>query len=296
MCPRGLGKMKRPVGFMPSQTLERLFAEVKPEQRMLRLHHFGEPLLNKQLPALVKLTRSAGLIPLISVNPSSLSQAMADELINSGVGIVCFSLDSLRSERLYAIRGITKPASYCLELIDYFIKSSMAASYPILSVIQMVSLDINQDERDTFLALKEKYPGKDVFVYITANYGFGDIELVKHTDSKATATLPSETPVCNAPFDDVVIMWNGDVALCCYDYDGFNVIGNLNKASLGEIWHGKQAEAIRKIFIDGKTDRLPLCRQCYLAPHNNLQSNIKNIKRGYNEENYIMSLYDQLVT
>lgn len=45
MCPRGRGNMKRPVGFMPLSIFERIIKEIPAHQRMLRLHHFGEPVL-----------------------------------------------------------------------------------------------------------------------------------------------------------------------------------------------------------------------------------------------------------
>lgn len=291
MCPRGSGKMERPVGFMPLKSLERVLEQIPAHQRMLRLHHFGEPTLHPDILSFIRLTRLYGIIPAVSLNPSSLTEEMIDGLIDSGIGIVCFSLDSLDSARLNAIRGITKPATYCLGMIDYFIKKSRNAQYPVYKVIQMVSLTANKDEQQSFLALKEKYPEEDVYVYISANYGFGDAELINETCRDETGTLSTGGFPCSAPFDDIVILWNGDIVLCCYDYDGCNIIGNINEDAIVDIWNGEKIINIRDIFNKAETFRLPLCGKCYLAPHNYPGKQIAKTGRGSLEEKHILNLY-----
>ena len=282
--------MKRPVGFMPVKSFERALNQIPRSQRILRLHHFGESPLNPDFPVFIKMTRSAGMIPVVSLNPSSITEKLIDSIIDSGVGIVCFSLDSLNSHRLNLIRGITKSAEYCLEMIRSFIDKSRGSSEPVLKIIQMVSLTINIDERHSFLSLKEKYPEDDVYIYISNNYGFGNPDLIKETDEYAAVTAQPGS-CCTAPFDDIVILWNGDVVLCCYDYNGFNIIGNINQDSIENIWNSEKVMIIRNKFKNKETHDLPLCNKCYLAPHNFKDKKLKSAKRGYNEEKYILNLY-----
>jgi radical SAM protein with 4Fe4S-binding SPASM domain len=225
--------------------------------------------------------------------PSGLTDELTDELVDSGIGIVCFSLDSLHSERLKTIRGIKKTAEYCLKMIDYFILKSRSAAEPILKVIQMVSLTLNKDERLSFLSLKERYPDHDVYVYIADNCGFGNHKLVRETDEDAEGDRVIGS-CCSAPFDDVVILWNGDVVLCCYDHDGFNVIGNINEDSLKNIWHGEKVKRIRDLFMDKKTGELPLCRTCVLAPHNMTAPVTVQTRRGLVDEKVVLNLYQPL--
>lgn len=295
MCPRGRGDMKRPVGFMSLELFKKIVNQIPPSQRMLRLHHFGEPVLHPELPDFIRFTRSAGLIPALSLNPSSLDEDIIDKMIDSGIGIVCFSLDSLDSERLYKIRGVKKSVDYCLKMIDYFIKNSRLSSEPVFKIIQMVSLSANRDEQESFLSLKERYPEEDVYIYVSGNYGFGDIELIKQTDEQGVQGILSFESVCSAPFDDIVILWNGDVVLCCYDYDGFNIIGNVNDNTIEEIWNGEGVRNLREIFNKRDTHFLRLCRKCFLAPHKHPVF-YRHLRRGISEENYILSLYPAFKT
>lgn len=292
MCPRGQGKMKRPVGFMPLQTFERILPQILPSQKMLRLHHFGEPVLHPELPLFIRMTCDAGIVPLISVNPATLTRDLIIRLVDSGIGIVVFSLDSLRSERLHEIRGIRKTAEYCLEMIDTFISYSRKAGATVFKVIQMVSLTLNEDERDTFRALKERYPEDDVHVYISGNFGFGDIELVRETCRGEETALLSDRFLCRAPFDDVVVLWNGDVVVCCYDHDGYNIIGNVNESSIADIWHGDRVRELRRQFLERSTTGMPLCGNCYAAPHTDTRPVLQNgTTRGLAEEGYILNLF-----
>jgi len=119
--------MKRPLGFMALQTFYRILAEIPPYQKILRLHHFGEAVLHPQIFLMIAETRKKGLIPVISVNPSTLTPEMNKKLIRSGVGIICFSLDSLKEEKLRKIRGVKRPISYVLRIIRHFIEERVVA-------------------------------------------------------------------------------------------------------------------------------------------------------------------------
>jgi hypothetical protein len=290
MCPRGRGSMTRPVGFMKPEDFETLVGQVPEEQKILRLHHFGEPVLHPDIADFIMLARQRGLMPALSVNPSSLTEQLIERLVESGVGILCFSLDSLKSERLLTIRGISRSAEYCLEMIDYFVARSRRGARPVFKILQMVALTINSDEREDFLSLKERYPGDDVYVYLSANYGFGDAALVRETCEEASPGLCAGASFCNAPFEDAVVLWNGDVVLCCYDFDGINRVGTIRRETVRDIWHGEPIGRIRRVFERKDTAQLALCRDCFLAPHRNLPDGFP-LGRGYNEEEQILRLF-----
>ena len=289
MCPRGRGKMSRPVGLMSWETFKNSLKCIPDTQKLVRLHHFGEAVLHPDITDFIKSTRDHGYIPVISLNPATLNGDMINMLVSSGVGIACFSLDSLDSERLYRIRGVRKSAAQCLELIDEFIRASRDSGHTILKVIQMVSLSLNRDEHARFLDLKQKYPESDVYVYISKNYGFGDLSLIRETDSEGLPKVLSEAYPCSAPLDEAVILWNGDVVLCCYDYNGCNVIGNINESPISEIWEGRRVKKLRQTFADRNTDTLSQCKDCYLAPHL-FDKPIIRQNRGLLEEECVLGL------
>jgi len=84
-------------------------------------------------------------------------------------------------------------------------------------------------------------------------------------------------------------LWNGDVVLCCYDYDGFNVVGNVNGHSMVDIWNGKRVEQLRELFIERATRGLKLCSTCYLAPHN-FSTGVSLSEKNWKEESVLLEL------
>lgn len=70
---------------------------------------------------------------------------------------------------------------------------------------------------------------------------------------------------CKHPFLDVGVLWNGDVTLCCMDYDAQLVVGNVNDASLETVLLSDAAAALRESMFSLHT-LPPFCRQCQARP------------------------------
>lgn len=51
---------------------------------------------------------------------------------------------------------------------------------------------------------------------------------------------------CKSLFRTCVILWNGDVTLCCHDLKGKKVIGNIYYNSLKDIWNCDEYKKLRK--------------------------------------------------
>lgn len=63
--------------------------------------------------------------------------------------------------------------------------------------------------------------------------------------------------LCTVPWTSAVVLGNGDVAACCVP--GL-VMGNLNEASMQEIWNGKSYQELRATVNSDKP--LPTCAAC----------------------------------
>ena len=60
-----------------------------------------------------------------------------------------------------------------------------------------------------------------------------------------------------------IIHRNGDVSVCCFDILMKNVIGNVNKTPLGELWDSDLINKWRLAHIKGEFDKAaPLCKTC----------------------------------
>jgi radical SAM protein with 4Fe4S-binding SPASM domain len=74
-----------------------------------------------------------------------------------------------------------------------------------------------------------------------------------------------ETVFCPHPFKDFGVLWNGDVTLCCLDYDGQLKVGNVQDDSIETIMQGEAAKNIRASML-GRSALPPVCQTCQARP------------------------------
>lgn len=69
----------------------------------------------------------------------------------------------------------------------------------------------------------------------------------------------------NCPeMEKLTIHWNGDVVMCCADFNGETILGNVMDDSLKNIWGSEKAEKIRKIIVSGKHFKtFDICANCW---------------------------------
>jgi len=67
---------------------------------------------------------------------------------------------------------------------------------------------------------------------------------------------------CLRPSSQLVINWKGDVTLCCNDFYGKLVMGNINDNNLLDIWRGPNFEFYRSKLIKGQRSSISICRHC----------------------------------
>jgi radical SAM protein with 4Fe4S-binding SPASM domain len=56
-----------------------------------------------------------------------------------------------------------------------------------------------------------------------------------------------------------VILWNGDVSMCCYDFNGELVVGNIFEEPFTRIWKSPKYKKIRKAVVKREPK---LCQNC----------------------------------
>lgn len=64
---------------------------------------------------------------------------------------------------------------------------------------------------------------------------------------------------CERTLQDITILWDGRVNMCCMDYDGKAIFGDINKESLKDI--SKRIEVIRELHRARNYTMIP-CRDC----------------------------------
>lgn len=67
---------------------------------------------------------------------------------------------------------------------------------------------------------------------------------------------------CQTLFINLSILHDGRVNLCCFDSGGEIILGDVNKQTLLEVWHGDEFRTIRDLHVIKMRNTIPLCNSC----------------------------------
>jgi len=73
---------------------------------------------------------------------------------------------------------------------------------------------------------------------------------------------PAPRVPCQRLWTGLNIHFDGSVVPCCIDYNDENVLGNVGKDTLQNVWDGLDFEAFRRLHMDWRWDEIPMCREC----------------------------------
>jgi radical SAM protein with 4Fe4S-binding SPASM domain len=281
MCPRGLGKVTRPIGHMTMKLYERIIDEIRDvfpngyrpeitdkshiveeainseyEISGLRLHHFGEPLLDPFIVERIKYANENSNIPVhFSINPNHLTYELSKALIDAGLERLIIALDGTNDEEYKSIRGNSVSYEKAIANINELISLRTQQNIPLIIDLQMISLNQTKDRLNEF---KKKWEEKGVNVYIKQFFPYPD---VNHSEFMVQ-NEKNFVSKCMFPFISMVVLRDGTVTPCCSDYNGEIVLGNINDNSLTEIWNGEKYFQFRYNFIHNRFNDKALCKRC----------------------------------
>ena len=67
---------------------------------------------------------------------------------------------------------------------------------------------------------------------------------------------------CSRVWQTFTVLSDGKVALCCLDYEGQVILGDVNKTSISEIWKNESYRKIRLLHKRARQDQIVICKNC----------------------------------
>jgi len=218
-------------------------------ERIITLHHFGDPLLHPKLPEFINYAGSQGLKTKISTVGVALTPKLIDELVESDLTVIKFSFWGTNEREFEYFQN----ASYrrTMENIHRFIEKK--------SKIKVI-IELLTDGSHKMSELEYYNQWKDMIQMKPAGNWIGDDnQVIKFTKVKRkTTTVP-----CGKFWgSELKVLWNGDVVPCCMDYDGKAVVGNIQEETIMSIWGGAKMNELRKLHAEGRRGEVELCKFC----------------------------------
>lgn len=254
MC--GHRNMERCKGVMSMKMYELIIEQLQhwPIKSLL-LSGFGEPLLDPYIEDRIIMAKSKGFrnIGIVS-NALLLTPEKADKLIAAGLDLMHISLDGATPETYQRLRpGLDY--RIVVENINHILLRS-----PRLKVnIQVVALKDNVKEVTTLRRLWEHKA--DRLIFRQAQDWAGQVTIPNKAYSPHFKKRKFWPP-CLYLWDQLSIYWDGTMPACHLDYEAKQIIGNVNRQNITDIWEGSVLKDLRQKHNAGQRDQIPLCRQC----------------------------------
>ncbi len=261
-CPNKYLYNKIEKGKMSDELFRKIIDEIAEHDGVERvsLYLMNEPTLDKTLPEKVAYARSKlkkETEIAIDTNGSGLTQEMIEGLIDAGLDRLLVSIQGFSKE---TYEKIMVGLSYerMMENMERLIETMKRrkAKKPKI-IVSMVTCGINEHEVRKFKRFWRK-KGVKAASSVIKNRG-GLIEGTKELFPYGLRGRRS----CARPFRDMVILYNGDVPLCCMDWERKVIVGNVAENSIKDVWLGKTLNHIRECFNTGNFKALPdICKSC----------------------------------
>lgn len=277
MCPRTT-MMTRPVATMSKDLFQKIAAQLKPfsqptwrtwEQfvatnygiraddvsenhfflliipKVIQLHGYGDPLLDRNMPEHVRFLASHGLQSYFSCNPANIDMDRTVEMFENGLDYVKYSIESVDDAQHKLIRGDASDFSESYARICRLLEIKRDRHYRTVIIITMLNLN-RKNQPEDYRKLQQAFAGRDVYLYLKS-----EDQQWYRKDYHGTQSVHWSEP-CKHPWMSMTIKSNGEACMCMEDFNNEIVLGDARRESLHDIWNGEKYRQFRQDHFDLK--------------------------------------------
>jgi len=260
----GQQTMKRKKGYMSTTLFEQIVDECAYHKTPIRLIRWGEPFLHPKIIKFVEYAKSKGVMTHITNNGLAITEKQMQSLVDIGLDSLIFSFQGATKEQYEIMRDNTRYnelESNIMKMVSYRgINNS-----PFIHVSTTVTNE-SPEEINKFV----KYWGN-----IVDSVGVGKTDLSRLDYNQMTKcdklkairsqeTLTKQYRPCTEIYQKLSIDWDGKATCCCWDYDQYLPIGDVNNTPISQIWNYSENLDIFRTLLKNKNHKsLTLCKDCY---------------------------------
>ncbi len=255
--------MKRNKGFQTYEMFQNIADQLKEMGvRKANLTGIGEGMLDKNVFKKLRYAKNVGIPEtMITTNASMIYGDNVNELLETGIDAIRFSLDGVGEEynRIRVGLDYDKIRQNILDLVNKREKGKYETKI-YLNLLKKT--DGLKDESGVVNTWKNIVDGFNFVYYM--NWGNLEDNIVEHGYNNQAFI---RRPPCPFLWNTINIMWEGQVALCCLDYNVISPIGHIKEQSIKNIWHGELMNKMRETHMRGDFSNTLICKDCTWYPN-----------------------------
>lgn len=268
-CPTGTKSMQRVKGFMSDAVVDALIDNVAkyniPGVRFIR---WGEPTMHPKYIEIIERVKKTGALVHINTNGSLLNEEQIKRLIDVKLDSIKFSFQGA-DEGTYNEMREGGDYNRLLEIVRRMYDLRGGKPYPYIQISTTLTGETAQ-QVENFKSDVGGYCDYYNIGYTKLNHLNVDDMNIDGAEKEKIRKLQEHerihhvySEVCPEAFDKLSINWNGDVTLCCADYDGYLVVGNILDMSIKQLFNSNAANQYRDIIAEKQYGRIKCCSTCY---------------------------------
>lgn len=254
MCPRKYINFRK--GFLKYSLFKKVVDEISEYPGVGIIPFFrGESLLHPNFIPMLRYIKSKKISPVqLSTNAVLLNEKMSEEILDSKIDFISFSLDGF-NESIY--RKTRRGADFGLVIrnIEHFLRKKKGQPLPQTQV-SMVETRLTKKTISDFVARWINVVDRvRVYKEHSRKGRFGSLKNANKRGMKIR--MP-----CLKLITEIAVCYNGDVAICNHDWNRKEFIGNASKKTLRDIWNNRHYQALRRMHFEGNILPGTVCYGC----------------------------------
>jgi hypothetical protein len=259
-CPVSVAP--RPLAGLTLELYERIVQELAaiPTIEAVFMNQYNEPTTSRDFPEHVRLLKENGLPVALLTNGTGLTPSRVDKIRDlGGLDFLCINISTLEAQRYEEQRG-RDHLGIVLKNLDYMMKN------PISKRNEMVVLGTETDEHELdYEAIRQRFESVFKVRFEPANDRSGYLGVGRAT-TRPKPTLRGCEQTGSRPLQHLHITADAKAVICCQDYEGRYVVGDLTSQSVQQVLTGPDFARIRRQVygLEGASDTF-ICRRCQFA-------------------------------
>ena len=297
MCPRTT-KMTRRITYLEQEFYNGIFEQIKPHSdelwaeweqfctetygiapdsepcenhfflyiipRVIQLHGYGDPLLDKNLSNVVRSLTEHGFESYFSCNPANIDIESTVEQMEAGLTYLKYSFESTDDMKFKDIRGNAANFTEAFEKTKEIMRIKEEKGYDTKIVITMIDVGHDEEQQEEFRRLSKAFRDMDVYIYLKSEdqqWYRKDETLLDYLDKKGRDAPEQEQDfygtnaihwreACKHPWMSMTVKSDGEIHMCMEDFNNEIFLGNARKDSLYDIWNGELYSKFRLDHFD----------------------------------------------
>jgi MoaA/NifB/PqqE/SkfB family radical SAM enzyme len=267
-CSTGLNTNIRKKGKMDFETFKLIAQQISPGTTVV-IAGFGEPFLNTELELFLEYAHTFGVtsnLQLLS-NFGAISEKRIRRLLDYPFKRLVVSLDSMSRETFIEYRGCDDFDNVLnnITILSDEMKKRKTITQEIM--IQMVVTKKNIHEKELFIDYAKRMNFIPRLKQLNTHNSFArelEINEFEVPELSRYSDL-SYSRSCMWAWGGMMVLWNGDVTICCQDPQGIEVHGNIRSDSIFNLLNKStlRCDFRQKYFDD--PGQIEICRRCDVA-------------------------------